>query len=92
MFIVAYGIDGAILHHAVPPRQTVNAAYYCTFPQHNLRPALRRKRLSVLQNHIILHDNARSHTAAAIMYLLRLLFPLSAYYKALYPSLRFCSV
>ena len=29
-FIVAYDIDGVILHHAVPPRQMVNAAYYCT--------------------------------------------------------------
>ena len=26
-FIVAYDIDGVILHHAVLPRQTVNAAY-----------------------------------------------------------------
>ena len=31
-----------ILHHAVPPRQVVNAAYYCTFLQHHLHPALRR--------------------------------------------------
>ena len=31
MFIVAYDIDGVILHHAVPPRQTVNAAYNCKF-------------------------------------------------------------
>ena len=30
MFIVAFEIDGIILHHAVPPRQMVNAAYYCT--------------------------------------------------------------
>jgi hypothetical protein len=31
MFIVAYDIDGVILHHTVPQRQTVNAAYYCNF-------------------------------------------------------------
>ena len=43
MFIVAYDTDGIILHHAVPPRQTVNAGYYSTFLQHHLRPALRRK-------------------------------------------------
>ena len=62
MFIMAYGIDGVILHHAVPPRQTVNAAYYCTFMQHHLRPALRRKRRHMMvQNPIILRDNARSH-------------------------------
>ena len=30
MFIVEYAIGGIILHHAVPPRQTVNTAYYCT--------------------------------------------------------------
>ena len=44
MFIVAYDIDGAMLHHAVHPRQAVNASYYCTFLHHLLRPALRRKR------------------------------------------------
>ncbi|KAJ4428030.1 hypothetical protein ANN_24044 [Periplaneta americana] len=67
MFIVAYDIDGVILHHAVPPRQTVNADYYCRFLQHYLRPALRRKRRHLgAQNPIILHDNAKSHTAAAV--------------------------
>ena len=66
MFIVAYDIDGIILHHAVLPRQTVNAAYYCRFLQHHLCPMLRRKQHLVVQNPIILHDNARSHTAAAV--------------------------
>ena len=72
MFIVAYGIDGVILHHAVPPRQTINAVYYCTFLQHHLHPTLRRKRrhLMVL-NPIILHDNVRSHSAASVTDLLR---------------------
>ncbi|KAJ4450034.1 hypothetical protein ANN_01441 [Periplaneta americana] len=72
MFIVEYDIDGVILHHAVPPRQTANADYYCRFLQHHLRPALRRKRRHlVVQNPNILHDNARSHTAAAVKDLLR---------------------
>ncbi|KAJ4432604.1 hypothetical protein ANN_21227, partial [Periplaneta americana] len=72
MFIVAYDIDGVILHHAVLPRQTVNADYYCKFLQHHLRPALRRKRrYLVVQNPIILHDNARSRTVAAVKDLLR---------------------
>ena len=58
---------GVILHHAVPPRQTVNSAYYCKFLQHHLRPALTRKRRHfVLQNPMILHKNARSHPAAAV--------------------------
>ncbi|PSN30861.1 hypothetical protein C0J52_20667 [Blattella germanica] len=43
MFIVAYDVGGVILHHAVPPRLTVDAAYYCRFLEHHLRPALRRK-------------------------------------------------
>ena len=60
MFIVVYDIDGLILHRAVPPRQMVNAAYYCTFLQHHLRPVLRRKWHLVVQNPIILHDNASS--------------------------------
>ena len=72
MFIVACDIDGIILLHAVPPRQTINAAYYCTFLQRYFRPAVRRKRRHlVVQNPIILHDNARTHTAATIMDLLR---------------------
>ncbi|KAJ4450854.1 hypothetical protein ANN_02285 [Periplaneta americana] len=72
IFIVAFDIDGVILHHAVPPRQTENADYYCRFLQHHLRRALRRKRLHVVvQNPMILHDNARSHTAAAVKDLLR---------------------
>ena len=65
MFIVVYDIDGVILHHAVPPRQTVNAAYYCMFLQHHFHPALRKNRWHlVVLNPIILHDNARGHTAA----------------------------
>ena len=66
MFIVAYDIDGVILHHTVSPRQRVNADYYCMFLQHHLRSMLRRKRRHlVVQNPIILHGNAKSHTAAA---------------------------
>ena len=65
VFIVVYDIDGVILH---PSRQIINAAYYCTFLQHHHRPAFRRKRRnSVVPNPIILHDNARNHTAAAVM-------------------------
>ena len=65
VFIVAYDTDGVILDHAVPLWQTVNAAYYCRFLQHHLRPALRRKRRNlVVQNPIILHDNTQRHIAA----------------------------
>ena len=66
MFVVAYDIDGVILHHAVTPRHTVNSAYYCKFLQYHLNLALRRKRRHLaVQNPIILRDNARSHIAAA---------------------------
>ena len=72
MFIVAYDIDGAMMHHTVPPRQTVNAAYYCMFLKHHLRPALRTIRLHlVLQNHISLHNNGKSLTGAAVTDVLR---------------------
>ena len=43
MFTVVYDTDRVTLHHTVPWRQTVNTAYYCTFLQHHLRPALWRK-------------------------------------------------
>ena len=39
--------------------------WHCTFLQHHLRPALRRKgRYLVVQNPIILRDNAGSHTVS----------------------------
>ena len=42
-----------------------------TFLKHHLHPALRRKQWHlVIQNPIILHDNARSHTTVAVMDLL----------------------
>ena len=72
MFIVAYNIDGVILHHAVPPRQMVNAAYYFTLMQHHLRRALRKKlRQLMVENSMIFHDNARIHTADAVTDFLR---------------------
>ena len=43
------------------------AQYFCHFLEHNLRPALRRKRKHFLQNPpIILRDNARPHVAQPI--------------------------
>jgi hypothetical protein len=59
--------DGVILTHTVPRQQTVNAQYYCSFLEHNLRPALRKTRRHFLQNPpIILQDNARPHAAQAV--------------------------
>ena len=52
-------------------KQTV-VACYCTFLQNHFRPVLMRKRRHlVVQNPIILNDNARSHAAPSVMDLLR---------------------
>ncbi|KAG8232167.1 hypothetical protein J437_LFUL012239 [Ladona fulva] len=67
MVIFVYNCDGVILTHYVPPRQTVNAQYYCSILEHHLRPALRKKWQHFLCNPpIIKHDNARAHTAQAV--------------------------
>ena len=71
MLILAYDWDGVIIRHTVPPRQPVNAQYYCSFLRNNLLPALRRKRRHFIDNPpILLHDNARAHTAAVVSQLL----------------------
>ncbi|GBN68749.1 hypothetical protein AVEN_148777-1 [Araneus ventricosus] len=50
MVILVYDYDGVILTHTVPTQQTVNAQYYCSLLEHNLRSALRTKRWHILQN------------------------------------------
>ena len=66
MVILVYDCDGVILTHTAPRQQTVNAQYY-SFLEHNLRPALRKKRRHILQNPpIILQDNARPHAAQTV--------------------------
>ena len=58
---------GEILHHSVPPRETLNTIYYCTFLNHHLRPELSRKRRHlVVQILIILYENVKSHTVDAV--------------------------
>ncbi|PNF34990.1 hypothetical protein B7P43_G14126 [Cryptotermes secundus] len=67
MVILVYDCDGFILRHTVPRQQTVSEKYYCSSSEHNLRPALRKKRRHFLQNPpIILQDNARPHAAQAV--------------------------
>ena len=71
MLIVAYDMQGIILVHHVPPKTTVNSAYYRHFLQQNLRPALRKKRQNLLQDGVlILHDNATPHKAHTVQALL----------------------
>ena len=71
MLILAYDWDGVIVNHTVPRGQTVNAAYYCSFLQDHLLAALRRKRCHYMVTPpIVLHDNARAHTAGVVPALL----------------------
>ena len=70
MLIVAYDCEGIVLIHAVPTHQNVNADYYHQFLQSHLRAAIRKKRPQRLNDVIILHDNASSHTARAVQALI----------------------
>ena len=71
MVILVYDCDGVILTHTVPRQQTVSAQYYCSFLEHKMRSALRKKRRRFLQNSpIILQDSARPHAAQAVADLL----------------------
>ncbi|PNF42435.1 hypothetical protein B7P43_G09589 [Cryptotermes secundus] len=63
----SYDCDGVTLTHTVPRQQTLNTQYYFSFFEHNLRPALRKKRRHFLQKPpIILQDSARQHAAQAV--------------------------
>ena len=67
MMIFAYDHIGIILaDDAVPVGQTVNKDYYVDFISKKLKNALRRKRPS-LDQPLILHDNARCHTAQQVV-------------------------
>ena len=61
MIILAYDSQGILECHPVHEVRTVNAAYYRSFLQYNLRCTLRRKCPASLNNAVILHDNATSH-------------------------------
>jgi histone-lysine N-methyltransferase SETMAR len=63
MLIAFFDSEGMIYQHYVPPKQTVNSAYYIsvltTFLSH-----LRRKRpAKIVHGWILHHDNARPHTS-----------------------------
>ena len=66
MVILVYDCDGVILRHTVPRQQTVNAQFYCSFFEYNLRPALRKKRRHSAEPTHLLQDNARLHAAQAV--------------------------
>ncbi|GFX04119.1 mariner Mos1 transposase [Trichonephila clavipes] len=73
MLIGAYDWEAGILTHAVSAEQTVNVDYYCRFLRHHLRPAMKRKRLRLLQNHlpIALHDLVHCHITNNVILLQR---------------------
>ena len=50
-----------------PPKQTINAAYYCSLLEtvHSKLPSIRPGKIG--KRPILLHDNARVHTAKATM-------------------------
>jgi len=66
MVILAYDCQGVLVCHPVREGLTVNAAYYSSFLVYQLRRAVRTKRPELLDNAIILHDNATVHTAATL--------------------------
>ena len=56
---------GPILEHYTESGSTVTSDRYCDMLRNSLRPAIRTKRRGLLSRGIILlHDNARSHSAA----------------------------
>jgi hypothetical protein len=70
---VAYDSEGVSISHAVPSGQNVNTAYYQHYLEHNLRPAMRRKRPHILRDNppCVLHNNARCHVPGAVSDLLQ---------------------
>ena len=62
MMIFAYDNSGILCACRVSSGQTVNQECYGQFLMHSLRPALRKKRRSLLDaTPFILHDNATCH-------------------------------
>lgn len=71
MHVVFFDHEGLLLDHAVPRGTSVTAAYYRDILREKLRPAIRKKRPNLLNRGVILlHDNARPHTAQVVTDLL----------------------
>ncbi|GFR58240.1 mariner Mos1 transposase [Elysia marginata] len=61
-------MNGVILRWPIPIGTTINAQYYKKVLQDKLRPAIRKKRPSLLESGILFrHDNAPGHTARAVI-------------------------
>ena len=68
MIILAYDSQGVLECHPVRESCTINATYYRSFLQYNLRRTDQRKRPTLVNNAVILHGNAASHTAAVVQH------------------------
>ncbi|KAK3763932.1 hypothetical protein RRG08_050580 [Elysia crispata] len=67
MHMIFFDMNGVILRRSVPIGTTINAQYYKKVLQDKLRPAIRKKRLGLLESGILFHhDNAPVHTARAV--------------------------
>ena len=65
MFAVFWDSQGPILKTYQEHGTTVTSAMYCDMLQRELKPAIHSKRRGKLSKEILLlHDNARPHTAA----------------------------
>ena len=71
MIILAYDNQDILECHPVQEGRTVSAVYYRSFLQYNVRCTLRRKGPALLNNAVILQDNATSHSAACVQNLLQ---------------------
>jgi len=63
MAIVAYDVKVVFLCHPIPQGQTMNALYYKSFMQYQLRSAVRKKCPEQALNAIIQSENAVAHPA-----------------------------
>jgi len=74
MLTVFWDSQGPILETYQERGTTVTSATYCDILQRELKPAIRSKRRGNLSKEItLLHENARTHTAAHTLETLKLL-------------------
>ena len=64
MFTIFWDSEGAILENFLEKGCTINSVRYTNMLANNLKPAIRTKRRGLLSKKVLLlHDNARPHTA-----------------------------
>jgi histone-lysine N-methyltransferase SETMAR len=68
LFTLFWDMNGPIVEHYQKKGETVNSARYSTLLEDELKPAIRSRRRGLLSRGVLLlHDNARPHTAAATL-------------------------